>query len=490
MTAVNYKSARLAALVAACAALTFPASSQNAGPYTPEQVYFVLHDAIREALNVDLDTPQPVWVSLSTVGSIVEANDNAQVNDLANFCPPPSPALATFGREPKLDAVYDHVVNSIVSPQRSFSAQYAQARGVLMNADGTPTDRVKKYRDAEAKYVKAWVRYYYAKDGAERQIAFIEMRNAEEDWTAAGYRYEVDSARNITAGEEYRAGATRQQRRRDMLDAYRTNGLTGTDVMGAFVSPASRFSPEPAAWATTNGWVKVSFDSQTDMSRYSLEKSRKRGFGGLSLGFVSIGGKAGGNRTTETKVHQVHKLTYEFEIMRATIRRPWLDTTLLFDPFDWTWKKTVNTIDFPYVAVAKSVDGVPQNPTATLYDNKPVACAMLPLDAVVARKRKIVATVNKSDYQSIEQSGKASGGGSLFGVFGGGGSQNWSVHKVSEDGSMVTFSVEAEGIAVIGMVSQPLPQAPSPNLAEQWPANAWLLTPQPPAVPSGPASAH
>ncbi len=226
------------------------------------------------------------------------------------------------------------------------------------------------------------------------------MRNAEQDWTASGYRYEVDSARNITAGEEYRAGATRQQRRRDMLAAYRAGGLTGTDVLGAFTSPASRFSPEPSAWATTNAWVKVSFDSQADMSRYSEEKSRKRGFAGLSLGFVSIGGTAGGNRTTVTKVHQVYsKLTYEFELMRASIKRPWLDTTLIFEPFDWTWKKTPNTVEYPYVAIAKNADGVPRRTRPRrCTTTRRISCAMLPLDAVVARKRKIVATVNKTDY--------------------------------------------------------------------------------------------
>ncbi len=72
MTALKSRSTQLFALSAACVAFSAPALSQGAGPCTPRQVYFLMHEAVQQALGVDPDTPQPVWVSLTTVGSVVE----------------------------------------------------------------------------------------------------------------------------------------------------------------------------------------------------------------------------------------------------------------------------------------------------------------------------------------------------------------------------------------------------------------------------------
>jgi hypothetical protein len=476
----------MALLVAMTAAPSAPVQAQGAGPYTPEQVYFVLHDAIMQALQVRQDVPQPVWVSLSTVGAVVETDDKAQVNDLANFCPAPTPVLATFGREPKLDDIYQRVMDAAIGPERPFSEAYFAAKRVLYKPDGAPTDQLAKYRQFQDRYRVAFKNLVHATTTVERVDATAEMNRITQDWRSAGFKQEIESAQNTMASQESRTGVERQQKRRDTLDNYRAAGYAGNDFGIAFVSPASSFSPEPDKWATSTGWVSVAFDSQHDISRYSSETSRKRGFAGLSLGFMSIGGSAGGNRTTVTKLDRVYKLTYQFEIMRAHIRRPWLDTTLLFEPFDWTWRKSTNTTEFPYVAVARSPDGPLQEPAAVLYESKPVACSMLPLDVVVARNRKIVATVSTSDYQNITANSSARGGGSLFGIFGGGGRQSWSLNVINRDANNVTFSVEANGVAVIGFISQPLPQVPSPNAAEHWPREAWL--PAPPVAPTPPTS--
>jgi hypothetical protein len=109
-----------------------------------------------------------------------------------------------------------------------------------------------------------------------------------------------------------------------------------------------------------------------------------------------------------------------------------------------------------------------------MYNNKVVACAMMPVEVVVARNRKITATVSKDDYTLIEQSGHRQGGATLFGIIGGGGSKDWSSVKTSEDGNTVTFTVASDGIAVIGLISQILPPVPQPNSAEKWPGEAWL----------------
>ncbi len=89
-------------------------------------------------------------------------------------------------------------------------------------------------------------------------------------------------------------------------------------------------------------------------------------------------------------------------------------------------------------------------PANIMYNNATIDCSMLPLDLIIARKRSLVATVSKSDYALIETSGSSGGGGSLFGIFGGGGKRSWSTKNISENGNDVTFKVESSGIAVIG----------------------------------------
>lgn len=451
------------------------AEAQGAGPYTPEQVYFLLHDAVRDAFGVSVDDPlQPVWVSLSTVGSVVDPADKAQVNLLANFCPPATPVLAAYGLEPKLDLIYENVINGIVGPKRQFSDDYKTARAYLVSA-GEDSAAVKKYGEHQKNYVAAWLDFVYAKDAPTRHLASIAKQQALEAWRSLGFRYEVDRARSITEAEESRAGEIRQQRRRTVLADYRDLSFQGTnDVVGAFKSPVSGVSPPVSNWQDQDGWVHVSYSAESRINRYTLERSAQSGFGGLSLGFLTIGASGGGGATTETKLNRVYNLSYDLELKRVAITRPWLDATVFFQPYDWTWRKVGNTPIFPHVAVERAAEGRPIPSPAGVYDNHLVACSLLPLELIIARKRTITATVSKADYQKMESSSSVGGAVGLFGIFGGVGQSSSSMLKINEDAENVTFMIDSQGLSVIGLISQFLPLAPQPNALESWPANAWL----------------
>jgi hypothetical protein len=174
-------------------------------------------------------------------------------------------------------------------------------------------------------------------------------------------------------------------------------------------------------------------------------------------------------------VDNVYKLSYSYDVLRVQLKRPWLDSQVFFQPYDWTWGKSSNTTAFPYVAVARDVTTLrPLESPVALYDNKQIGCALLPVEVIVARNRKATATTSLDDYKLIESSGSRAFGGSLFGIFGGGGSRDWKTTKTSEDGGTVTFNVTSEGLAVIGIISQVIPPTPQPNLADKWGSNAWL----------------
>jgi len=453
-------------------AMIFPASNSfsQQGALTPAQVYEVMHSAIRETFGInDQDPTADVWLS------IVPPGDFAQVNDLANFCPSTKPVIDTFARQPKLDAIYEKVIKSLASPQKAYSPAYFKAKAVIFK-DGHSTPEYQKYLSKSHEHTKAVKALVEAKGSAERSQAAQDLREADQAWVTEGYKAEIEAALATMATEEYRTGIARQVRRIAQFDTAETLGIAGTDeIDGAFVAPQSKFSPSADTWAASTAWVTVSYDSTQIEKRYSKEESDSRGFGGLSLGFLNLVGSGGDKGKVEHKIDNVYKLSYSYEVMRATIRRGWLDSPVFFEPFDWTWKKNTNTKVFPYVSVARDAKSFQPMPSlVNMYDNKVVACAMMPVEVVVARNRKITATVSKDDYTLIEQSGHRQGGATLFGIIGGGGSKDWSSVKTSEDGNTVTFTVASDGIAVIGLISQILPPVPQPNSAEKWPGEAWL----------------
>ena len=447
--------------------------AETAGPYTPEQVYSVLYDAIRKPLNIQY----PYWLSLTVVGTVADANDKAAINDLANFCPPASPTISAFAREPKLDAIYERVIYGMVGPKREYSPEYTEARAVLVD-NGGPSTKYAKYREYEDKYVEAFSKLVVATNAQDRNTWSTQLEKLDKDWKLFGYKEDITKAMNVIEGEEYRSGETRTLRRRNILSAYQKAGIQGNDLIpvGAapFRSPASELSPSPDKWSLADGWVTNSYSNTHTQNEYSRDASNASGFGGFSLGFVTFGGSGGGGSVTESRVNKVYKFNYEFQLKRIRIMRPWLDTSVFFEPKAWTWKKLENTKQYPRVSISRSSTGLPIESGQNVYDNKRVAFALLPEEFVIARGLRVEATVNKSDYDHIDRSGSAGGGGSLFGIFGGGGRKTWNSTKTSETADTVTFLVESSGISIIGLISQALPVCPDPNLLDKWSDTAWL----------------
>ena len=60
------------------------------------------------------------------------------------------------------------------------------------------------------------------------------------------------------------------------------------------------------------------------------------------------------------------------------------------------------------------------------------------------------------------------------GIIGGSKKSSWSTSNVTASGDDVTFTVEAPGIAVIGLISQLVGRIPAPDPANDWPEDAWL----------------
>jgi len=302
------------------------------------------------------------------------------------------------------------------------------------------------------------------------------MNRADSEWSTFGARGEIDKALNTISTEEFRTGAIRQKRRRDVLSAYRKGALRGTDLISGqpFSAPLSSMSPPPDKWSDAAGWFSTKFEMSESLATESHSRIETSGFAGLSLGFCTIGGRSGSTTTTDNKYDKVSKLSYSFELKRISIRRDWLDSTVFFEPRSWTWIKPPVVGDYPRVTVTLNPFNLPQESAKNLYDNKRISFALLPVEAIIARNLSATATMSKTDYEKIHKDGSAGGGVALFGIFGGAGKRNYDITDIREAGESTTFTVEGKGISVIGLISQVLPVTPDPNAADKWPANAWL----------------
>ncbi len=442
------------------------------GPYTPEQAVSVFYQNLRTAINPDL--PKSHWLSLSMVGAVAEAEDPSIVNDLGNFCPEPSPLVTSFTRARRLDGIYQKVLDGMTGPFRPPTDEFKEAMKYLRNDAGEATPEFKAYIKREEAYVAATSKYLQEKDSGKRAALLQDIIKSERDWTILGYRSEVDAALLAIEQNDTPYSPVKLSQRKRVLSHYRNAGLIPSDIVGAFKAPTTELSPPVALWENATGWTKFTYSSSEVDNVYDARSTQERGFGGISLGFVTVAGTGGGNKDYEHKVNEVKKFSYSFEIKRVIIRRPWLDTEVFFQPGGWTWKKTPNTVKFPRVSEGLDAVGTPVTPSAVVYDNTPVDCGMLPLELIIARKRELVATTSKSDYEKVVTSGSSGGGGSAFGIFGGGKKKSWTTTHIEEHGDDVTFKIEAPSTAVIGFISEVIPRLPEPNRNDTWPETAWM----------------
>lgn len=453
-----------------------------AGPYTPEQAMSVLYESMRSVLGFTAassptDPPTKEWLSLSMVGAVVETGDQSQVNDLADFCPDPSPYLKSYARIRKLDQIYEKVLKGLTGPLRPQSTAYKNAMSYLASSPGHDSAEYTAYKVFATAYIDLDSKFLQSKDPNERSTIIQKMDALSDDWQITGFKNEVEANLGVIKTEDNNFGLVAANRRGKVLDDYRKFGRPPGDVPGSFRSPTSEFSPKVDDWEKSGGWLKMNYSEQETSSRFSSSSSQTRGWGGIALGFLNVVGSGGNGDSSTSLIKSAKDFSYQFELKRVTIRRPWLDGEVFSEPAAWTWKKVANTQKYPHIAENPDTSGSPVAPAVAVYDNKSVDCSLFPTELVIARNRTLTATVTKSDYEQITNSGSSGGGGSLFGIFGGARTNSWTTTKISEDGSNVTFKVDSPGTAVIGVISEELPRLPTPNLTDNWGDDAWIEKP-------------
>ncbi len=454
---------RATSMIAALVAGAIPADAQQT--YSAQEVFQAFYSVVSEAF----PTNREQYLSMSIVGAVADKEDRNAINELANTCPPRERYVASYYSLVHLDAIYQKALEGMIGPSRPKSQKYLDAKAYLSDQDVIST-----YNDYQNAYIEAMSAYIAGTDPKKRPELLARAQIALKNWKVYGSKGEVDAAL-LTLDTE--GGGFSDSRIADhvaVLDSYKGLGLDHTDPLSliTYKSPVSEVSPPRDKWDEPEGWVKISFDHSQFSKYYSSTTSGKSGFGGLSLGFVTVGATSGGNKTQETRVSNVRSFSYSFELKRVGIVRPWLDTRIFTQPGAWTWKRNPNTTEFPYISYGSDGDGTPQVAPASVYDNAPIFCPMIPLEMIIARNRTITATTSKSDYSLITTSGSSGGGGGFSFLFGGT-KKTWTTQNVTENGDDVTFTVEAPGTAVVGFISGLVPELPMPNPNDTWSEEAW-----------------
>jgi hypothetical protein len=462
-------------------------AAQGPGPYNPDEVYALFTAGVHQALQVPVDGDPPYWFSMSTVGVVIGPKDVAAANNIANFYPTATPGLVVdYSR--KLDVLYDNIINSMAFPNQNFPQEYFDARRVLYecNPDGSfkfdddgdplPTISNKSYEKhlREIRFAE-----YQLKTSADPEVKFNaqELKNAAEA-KLVPIRGPIEGALDVTTKAEFKIGATTNARRRRVLKAYRDSLVNGTDVVTgeAYSSPPSLLSPAPTDWNDDDGWSTSSFAAGHTESTYTKHTSRINACGGFNLGFISFGGHGGQEKSEEKSFNKVSNFSYQFEVKRVLVDRPWLDADVFDSPGRWTWLKKANTTAFPYTAVSRNSAGAPVDSNGK-YDNTNVALALLPVQLIIARNMQATATCSTSEWTLIQNRYGGGGAASLFGIFAIGGSGDASDLSHTTTGDITTFTIKSKGTTVIGVISRILPLNPHPSPGDQYAPNA-MLPPQ------------
>lgn len=470
---------RLSLLVGVAATGLLGPTIAVAQPYTAEQAIAGFHQAVRSALGFDAPgSSDRFWLSLSLVGPVASASDRPLINDLANFCPLPTPVIQTYARVRRLDAIYQRVLQGLTGPLRPETDDFRRARAVISSPTGDETPQYQAYRRFQREYGEAFNAFVAATDPTQRRSHQQRLADIRERWPVFGFQNEVDGAFAVMDRANHTFSLPRIRQRTNILNAWRDFGIQSNDpVAGSYRSPASELSPAVESWTDENGWVKIDYDHNQTRSRATNDYVQRSGFGGLSLGFLTIGGTGGGGSGGSSSVSTAYTYSYTFQIRRVIIRRPWLDTEVFYQPTGWTWMRHPGSASYPRVAENSSLSNPPADPASRIYDNQEVACPLLPLEFIVARNRSITATVSNSAYEEMTRSSSSNVGGSLFGLFGGR-RETVTTQVVNRTSENTTFKMDAPGVVIIGIISERLPTLPDPNLLDSWSNDAWLPPPR------------
>ena len=483
-------------------ALLLVCSSHGQVPeYTPDQAMSRLDQAVRKTLGFPesglLQTDPPQWLSLTYVGLAVAEDDARAVDLIAVTCPPADKTLGSFSSAHELDKVYRTILDfSTLARQQCVIPGLQAAREVLLDPKTkkhTPEytayrEYYNKFEDVTELITDVTTDPDLSSTARDQKLRALNKKlvRVKRDWSVEGFKKKIEDALEKVMAHQAIAEEGNVEWRRELLSSWQlVADPAGVTTTGANMTiPRSFFHPAPSEWKEEAGWTGLTFSKSDTWSKDEEKHRKSHRYVSGSAGFLFAKARASGSRETENidkhKISKASNLTFEFELKRAVIDRPWLDKRFLFEPRFWTWRRPTSvapTEEIPRVSKGQDSDGAPVNNSKATYNDYKIPIPIVPVEAIVARNLTLKASVSVDDYKYIEEMTKSTfsgSGGFLFWSVGGGGSDYSKLTKGVKTGGKQEFSLTLAGPVVIGFISQVVPLAPDPGSGREWEANAWL----------------
>jgi hypothetical protein len=332
----------------------------------------------------------------------------------------------------------------------------AETQAKLVDKDGNPTpmySTYNTYRDAYNDKVKALNRMYA--DALTDPIALHrwpidgklyqdDVNKAWNEWQGFGHKVEVETAINLLGAQGQDPAVLLINRAKQKWE----NSIVHFDKVGdvpyTFMLPRKWYS------ADQPGWMTYSKDDFAYESHFSSSSTSWGASAGISIGFFSFGGSAGGSeKKTDLNLH-TSNLRISFSYSVADVVRPWLDTNLL-NLGNWflVGDYTKNTIS----------DGTFGQHLPSNSSHVPLFLPSIVTSIILVRNLKIWWSEMNQHRSTLDKT--ISGGGSVgFGPFSVGGSYSSNNKKRDFEYHYSSEGLCADGVQLVGYVSTILPASP------------------------------
>jgi hypothetical protein len=321
-----------------------------------------------------------------------------------------------------------------------------------------PSPLVKAYSDKMAAWTEAALEYNSARIDAltastpravhnwaiNANVLRAKLKFTSSDWTNNGYKNEFEA---IAAKIDQMSGrdlSLLKSLYKDAFDKARLTGLaSGSDFFYTGVAPSG--------FATSKGWTRFTF-TNSDYSFYSKQSNQKWGAStGLSLGFFSIGGSAGGSRSEFDAKADFSSFEFSFEICQVPILRPWFKSNFLTAK---TWRFAQGNEGFKSKFLS---DGNRPPHTDSMMPAYPTSMIMI---------RNLRLNFSNASSVASALDTKFGGGGMVgYGPFFIGGSYESGKSERSRSCHNDSQGIFVDGMQCIGFKCHLLPKSPNPDAA-------------------------
>jgi len=432
----------------------------------PAEIIAEYAEIIQTVISPDL--PADRFISILPIGLSVDRDE--AYYPLANSCLRPATFPGDLASSIRVSDVYRHAIQNMARiklPSQPTEEEVNTAREFYAANLEAYDGYANRFRRLKASITPDL-------SVTERNAIRSDMSYLEEQWVAIGQKYEVEHAFNVISSSP------------EGFLALRTGALRRAGATGPGASPSVELSSYMENWPVRGGWVTLKYDDSYESTTETTEIKKRRGSGGFNAGFFKIGGS--GSRTTieESIVTDVENLGIEVDLKLVQIERPWFDHSVFFEPKTWGWRSIEGENGSPPLISNGLTDGsyVEQMNEQT-YSGSRIDCQLYPAAFILAKRRKLTATVSKDTYDRILRESSGSGSASFFGFsLGGGGSNKF--EKITDTDDSTTFSItssdwsadpsvppEVGDIVILGTISRVVPLGPTPEADRDFTDEVW-----------------